>query len=295
MKRSQMTSIRLLSQEVGIGVDTLRAWERRYGFPKPKRDSRGHRLYPASQVDELRIIRRLQNLGFRPGRIFALTPIERRTLLGQKLPSEIPQSHSLQLLLREMTPGDIDQQLRARLQTFGPVEFVHQFAVPLLQALDHGWTEGSLSIAREHVISDCLEQILQEQLARKNSDANPRILFLTLSGERHKLGLLLAALLFHQEGLDCFIVQEELPLSEVPLLVQDVEAVAVALSFSAHYLSRQAKQDLALLRNTLSQEIKMIAGGHAVRKGISMSNLVVCPDLKQIPALCRRHFRRTGA
>lgn len=30
-----MLNINQLSQEVGIGVDTLRVWERRYNFPDP--------------------------------------------------------------------------------------------------------------------------------------------------------------------------------------------------------------------------------------------------------------------
>ena len=44
-------TIQQLSREIGIGIDTLRIWERRYGFPIPGRDTRGHRTYSAEQVD----------------------------------------------------------------------------------------------------------------------------------------------------------------------------------------------------------------------------------------------------
>ena len=294
MEPIPMTSIRQSSQEVGIGVDTLRVWERRYGFPKPKRNAQGHRLYPARQVEELRIIRSLQSHGHRPGRLLAMTAAERRQLLDRELARENRPDDSFQQLVREMSPQEIGQQLHASFKKLAAKDFVHRFALPLLQALDHGWTEGSVSIAREHVISDCLEQFLKKQLGKQNPPDNPRIMFLTLSGERHKLGLLLAALLFHREGFNCFLVQEELPLSEVPALLHDFEAAAVALSFSAHYPSRQAKQDLARLRNSLSPEIKLIAGGHAVADGIAMANLIICPDLGKIPGLCRKHFRNPG-
>ncbi len=63
-----MLTIQQLSQEVNIGVDTLRVWERRYGFPQPNRDSRGHRKYPLAQVDVLRAVRHLQNLATGPAR-----------------------------------------------------------------------------------------------------------------------------------------------------------------------------------------------------------------------------------
>ena len=36
--------------ETGIAADTLRAWERRYGVPMPRRTPGGHRLYSEQDV-----------------------------------------------------------------------------------------------------------------------------------------------------------------------------------------------------------------------------------------------------
>ncbi|BCR04940.1 hypothetical protein DESUT3_20090 [Desulfuromonas versatilis] len=85
-------------------------------------------------------------------------------------------------------------------------------------------------------------------------------------------------------------MNEELPLSEVSLLAADLQVDAVAVSFSVHYPSRQAKQDLATLRNTLDRNIKLIAGGQAVHRGVRMQNLWICNDLKKIPDICRQCF-----
>lgn len=43
-------SIRAVSQATGLTVETLRAWERRYGIIEPKRDPSGHRIYTACDV-----------------------------------------------------------------------------------------------------------------------------------------------------------------------------------------------------------------------------------------------------
>src|SRR6056297_4298331 len=123
MEPIPMTSIRQLSQEVGIGVDTLRVWERRYGFPKPKRNAQGHRLYPARQVEELRIIRRLQSHGYRPGRLLAMTAVERRQLLDRELARENPLHDSLRQLVREMSPQEIDRELRSNFKKLAPRDF----------------------------------------------------------------------------------------------------------------------------------------------------------------------------
>jgi DNA-binding transcriptional MerR regulator len=62
--------------ETGLSADTLRVWERRYGFPQPVRDNRGRRRYPRAQVDRLRQIKRLVDAGFRPGKLVgALRPV----------------------------------------------------------------------------------------------------------------------------------------------------------------------------------------------------------------------------
>jgi DNA-binding transcriptional regulator YiaG len=38
--------IAAVERDTGLSKDTLRVWERRYGFPQPARDGAGERLYP---------------------------------------------------------------------------------------------------------------------------------------------------------------------------------------------------------------------------------------------------------
>jgi len=46
-------SIGIVECDAGIGCDTLRIWERRYGFPESARNEKGERVYPDSQVRSL--------------------------------------------------------------------------------------------------------------------------------------------------------------------------------------------------------------------------------------------------
>ena len=282
-----MITIQQLSQELGIGVDTLRVWERRFGFPCPERDSRGHRLYSNEQVEHLRIIKKLQNLGHRPKQIFAMSTAERQQFLQQqqKPVAQIDLDH----LIIKLSADNIEKELRRRLAQKGLRQFVHQVAVPLIDIMDHRWVDGSLSIAREHLLSDILAELLKEQLHTQRQSRG-RIAFLTLSGERHKLGLLLSAALFHCEGLDCILIGEELPLIEVVQMAELHHADAVAISFSIHSSTRQAKLDLAWLRKNLPQQITIIAGGYALRNGMYLPGISVCTDLNQISDLCTREF-----
>jgi DNA-binding transcriptional MerR regulator len=65
-------TISAVERELGIGKDTLRVWERRYGFPNPKRDANGERRYPPDQVARLRLVRRLLDQGMRPHQLLSL-------------------------------------------------------------------------------------------------------------------------------------------------------------------------------------------------------------------------------
>ncbi|MBW6509064.1 MAG: MerR family transcriptional regulator [Desulfuromonadales bacterium] len=285
-----MLTIQQLSQELGIGVDTLRVWERRFGFPTPERDARGHRRYAPAQIDHLRVIKKLQNLGHRPKKLFALSSAERLALLNQQ--ADLQQHNSghqdLQYLVNTVAAAQLEHELRTRLQKRGTEAFVLAVAVPLIEVMDRGWLSGTLSIAREHLLSDCLTAILKELLVPR--EAAPKIVFLTLSGERHKLGLLLSAVLFHSWGLDCHLVLEELPVAEVTTMVEFFAADAVALSFSVQTAPRQAKRDLATLRKTLPNHVHIIAGGSALRDGLHLPGISVCTDLRQIRPLCAREF-----
>ncbi len=72
MNRPLMMSIAAVERDTGLSKDTLRVWERRYGFPVPVRDGQGERCYPLDQIERLRVIKRLLDVGHRPGRVVEL-------------------------------------------------------------------------------------------------------------------------------------------------------------------------------------------------------------------------------
>ena len=75
-KTQPALNIAAVERDTGLSKDTLRVWERRYGFPTPARDANGDRLYALEQVEKLRLIRRLLDQGRRPAKIVARTTEE---------------------------------------------------------------------------------------------------------------------------------------------------------------------------------------------------------------------------
>ena len=58
---AEQFSIGMVERDTGIGRDTLRVWERRYGFPEPLRNDKGERIYNEQQLRRLQRIRRASN------------------------------------------------------------------------------------------------------------------------------------------------------------------------------------------------------------------------------------------
>lgn len=69
-------SIGQLAQTAGIGIETIRYYERRGLMPEPPRAASGYRRYPDDAAQRLRFIRRAKRLGFTLDEIIALLRLQ---------------------------------------------------------------------------------------------------------------------------------------------------------------------------------------------------------------------------
>jgi len=79
-------NISAVERETGLSKDVLRMWERRYGFPKPARDENGERQYTLAETAKLRSIKRLMDVGVRPGKLIGLTLAELDSMTDARAP-----------------------------------------------------------------------------------------------------------------------------------------------------------------------------------------------------------------
>ena len=67
-----------LAKRAGVGVETLRFYERRGLLAKPVRTPAGYRQYPEHEVERIRFIRRARDLGFSIAEIRHLFELSRK-------------------------------------------------------------------------------------------------------------------------------------------------------------------------------------------------------------------------
>ncbi len=72
MSKTGTLTIGALARAAGVGIETIRFYERKGLVPEPPRTQAGYRQYAPDTVDRLRFIRRAQGLGFSLGEISEL-------------------------------------------------------------------------------------------------------------------------------------------------------------------------------------------------------------------------------
>lgn len=71
-----------LARQAGVGIDTVRYYERLGLLPEPPRRASGYRVYPADTLQRLQFIRRAKNLGFSLEEIKELLEMSRQSEHG---------------------------------------------------------------------------------------------------------------------------------------------------------------------------------------------------------------------
>ncbi len=270
-----MLSIAAVERDTGIGKDTLRVWERRYGFPEPSRDGNGERIYPMSQVEKLRIIKRLMDQGHRPGRIVAQSMEALQHLsqghdsLAMARLAKGASGEDLQSYIEKLRAHDGDglrRQLTQSLSQDGLQRFVTDVVAPLTALVGETWARGELAVHEEHMYTECVTGLLRQAIGALPSpaqNASPCVLLTTFPQEAHGMGLLMAESMIALQGCRCVSLGTQTPVRDIAEAAKLHNVHVVALSFSVNMNPNHVAQGLIELRELLPQTVDIWAGGQS--------------------------------
>jgi MerR family transcriptional regulator, light-induced transcriptional regulator len=259
-----------VERETGLSKDTLRVWERRYGFPTPERDANGERLYAPAQVRRLAQIKRLMDRGHRPGKLLALDESALLALddTGRTAPVA-PEAAQLDIwveLVRSHDSETLQRQFHREMARRGLAPFVQDIVAPLVTRIGDAWARNEIGVFEEHLFSQQLEQLFRATLANMVPHrGSPRVLLTTLSGEEHTLGLLMVEALLTVEDAYPVLLGPQTPIEEIVRAARAKEVDAVCLSFSTAYAPALAARGLRELRRVLPVQQALWAGGHGIK------------------------------
>jgi MerR family transcriptional regulator, light-induced transcriptional regulator len=291
MKKTPLINIAAVERDVGVSKDVLRVWERRYGFPAPERNSHGERLYPAEQVRRLRLVKRLMNQGYRPGRLLTC-PVEDLEELsaGHKATASAAAPEAAEGIkdfvesIRKHDAPAFVQAMQQQLAREGLRRFVQDTVAPLARQIGDAWEQGRLHVFEEHLFTELTTRALRQAIAAVPGGRKPKVLLTTLPNEPHGLGLLMVEAMLSLEGAQCISLGTQMPLPEILEAAAAHRADVVALSFSSVFPARQIPGLLLQLREGLSRATQLWVGGAGVRKVARLERVLVLSTLDDAAA-----------
>jgi MerR family transcriptional regulator, light-induced transcriptional regulator len=246
-----------LARRVGVRVDTLRAWERRYGLLNPHRSTGGFRLYSSDDEAIVRAMVSEIDRGYPPSQAAKLalaragSPVDRRDGIAAALdpsattpPTDMTHLAAIRAelyrALIRFDGGPAHQLLDELFAEFTLNAVLRDVLLPCLQQIGEGWAAGEVSIAEEHFTSQLIRERLLGLARDWDQGRGPRALLACPTGERHDIGLICFGLVLSRSGWRIIFLGPDTPVTAL------AEAVA-ALS-----------PDLIVLTATLEERFTSI-------------------------------------
>jgi MerR family transcriptional regulator, light-induced transcriptional regulator len=300
-----MISIGAVSHATGIPVDTLRTWERRYGFPVPARTEGGHRTYPASVIEHLKLIHAAIARGHRPLNVVGASPDTLRTLLDLSDTAALtPPAPPAAPSVEEGAPGEailsavLEEWMRATLHMdaealqrgfercwfrLGPITFLHTLVGPFLEEVGHAWYEGRIAVLHEQFASIQLRQFLSGHWRPLSERARgPRVICATLPGEFHAIGLHMTSVVMALAGCQIVFLGCDTPLATIAAAAAERGVNATLISVSAATNTAHAREQLLDLLERLPPDHSLLVGGAGAPEDIERTTWIASlPELER--------------
>jgi len=272
--------IRAVSKLTGIGIDTLRAWERRHGAVTPVRDDRG-RMYTDADIARLRLLRGAVEHGHSIGRLAGLGDEALRHIAETSDAGVVPaidpmrrtslDTAALSAALHKYDAAGIDQEIARLAAVLRPLDLLRHVLMPVLVQVGDDWHRGRAGIAQEHLMSSTIRHVLGSFLRlHTRRDVPARLLFATPSGERHEIATLGAAMLAASSGLGVAYLGPDLPARDIVESVKPAGAQVLVLGLTTASAGKTKERELLTIVRDLPKDVELWAGGRGAERQASI-------------------------
>ena len=197
------------------------------------------------------------------------TEAELTELLHETSPSPDPEIANLLDRVRDYRRAEIDGHLLESWRTLGTERFLEHIAV-LCEAVGRAWVDGALDVRHEHFLTGVLRDFLHARRQEFPIRAgDPIVVLATLPGERHGLGLQMAALVCVEKRCTPHILGAEMPVIELVRSAHELDAAAVAIGVSLASGGVETDRLLKEIRRGLPDGTALLVGGAGARRGRS--------------------------
>jgi MerR family transcriptional regulator, light-induced transcriptional regulator len=220
-------SIKDIEQLSGIKAHTLRIWEQRYNFIKPKRTDTNIRYYDDEDLKLVLNIALLKDNGHKISHICEMESqqmqLEVMKLMEKKLgfPEQI---QGLTLAMLEIDEDRFEKILSTNILQIGFERTMMNLIYPFFQKIGILWQTGSISPAQEHFISNLIRQkiiVAIDGQVVSTSNYNKKYLLYLPEDEMHEISLLFSSYLLKSRNNKVIYLGQNVPLKDLIAIYKD--------------------------------------------------------------------------
>lgn len=218
-------TIRDIENLSGIKAHTIRIWEQRYSFLKPKRSDTNIRFY---NHEELRVILNIALLNKYGYKISQIDKMSRADLFEHVLSltdTDAKANVVVNQLLGYMVEYDVEgfeNIINKCIDDSGIDKSIIQVMFPFLEKVGILWLTNHINPAQERLVSNVIRQKILvgiDSLPLKKISTAAVCLFLP-EGEYHELSLLFVAFLLKKKGIPVLYLGANIPMDELKTVVE---------------------------------------------------------------------------
>jgi MerR family transcriptional regulator, light-induced transcriptional regulator len=260
----------------GIKAHTIRIWEQRYSFIKPKRTDTNIRYYTNEELKTILNISLLNKNGFKISKIdkMGLNVIAEKTVALTNM--EAQQERNINDLIKAMIDLNIDgleQILDNFIANKGIKSTIINIIFPFLNKIGILWQTNHINPAQEHLVTNIIRQKIIvgiENCASSTISNKTHLLFLP-EGEFHELGLLFVHFMFKNQGVKVYYLGSNVPIKDIGYLINALQIDVIYTHITSQSSSFNTDRFLRLM-NEFAPNKKIVVSGaitNSLKKKVS--------------------------
>jgi len=220
-------SIKDIEQLSGIKAHTLRIWEQRYNFIKPKRTTTNIRYYDDDDLKLVLNMALLKDNGYKISRICNMDDREIQGAVVQLMDKKLgypEQIQGLTLAMLEIDEDRFEKILSSNILHIGFERTMINLIYPFFQKIGVLWQTGSISPAQEHFISNLVRQKVIVAIDGQvvcTSSCNKNYLLYLPENEMHEISLLFSAYLIKSRNNRVIYLGQNVPQNDLISIYKD--------------------------------------------------------------------------
>ncbi len=304
-------NIAAVVQRTGVPATTIRAWERRYEYPKPHRDDDGQRLYSERDVQTISWLLDQTRHGVAISRAVDMLRRGHARTDSAVVQSPPRGGRSFAALradlgqaLLDLDADRADDVVAEAFTLFSVEDVCLQVLQPLLVDLGDRWHAGELSVAEEHYASSFVRARLFGLLqAYQPPNARGPLVFTACApDEWHEVGILMVSVFLARRGVRVRYLGPNLPLDGLAAIVARHHPAMVVLSAQSPETARNMRRAARAVHKGAPPYPHLAFGGQAFnidpKLRASVDGTYVGPDaaaaVEALASLVEQPFAKSG-